>query len=191
MIGGLLIVVAAGCTAGSSESPSLELDRATAAVLADGADRLADALADDDPCRALLEADALRERAARALEEGEAPASVATETARVVDATTADLSCEPVTAAGEDPDDVEGEGGEAEGDAGDTAAAGSDPEQESAPPAEDTAAGGSSEPSPTPPAEDGDAGGGDEGKEEPPGKAKGHDGGGGPPDDRGKGRGNG
>lgn len=92
-----------GCSPDPSGTP---LDPATGAVLADAADRLADALAADDPCRALLEADALRERALRALEQGEAPDSVVVETARVVDATTAGLTCDADDEAGQDAEDT-------------------------------------------------------------------------------------
>lgn len=98
--------MAAGCaadSADSADSAGASLDRAMGAVLADGADRLAEALEADDACRALLEADALRERAARALEAGDAPDDVVAETTRVVDATTFALTCEVETAA-EDAD---------------------------------------------------------------------------------------
>lgn len=183
-------MVAAGCSGGATTAPVPELDRATAAVLADAADRLAEALEEDDPCRALLEADALRERAARALEDGAAPEEVATETVRVVDATTADLTCEPVDAA----DETEADDGA--GDGGDVATA--DTEVEAAPPADDTDSEGSAGQASGSSTENGDGdgdGGGDGGRsdadKQPPGKAKGHDGAGGPPDDRGKGRGNG
>lgn len=198
VIGGALVLAVAGCTTEPAGGSSTELDRATAAVLADAADRLADALADDDPCRALLEADALRERAARALENGEAPASVAAETTRVVEATTADLSCDPVNAAGEEPDETEDEAAAAEdedGDEAEVAAAESDAGAEAADPGADGGSDGSS--SSTSSAPDGDGDGSDDadsgggGKQDPPGKAKGHDGDGGPPEDRGNGRGNG
>lgn len=184
MIGGLLVMVAAGCSGGSAAAPAPELDRATAAVLADAADRLAEALAHDDPCRALREADALRERAARALEEGAAPEEVTTETVRVVDATTADLTCEPVNAG----DETGTEDGADDGD--DVAAA--DTGVEAAPSTEDTRSDGSAGQASGSSAEDGDGDGDGSGAEkEPPGKAKGHDEDAGPPDERGKGRGNG
>jgi uncharacterized membrane protein YgcG len=108
VLGGLLALVLAGCSAEGPEPAAL--DRATGAVLADAADRLADALASDDPCRAVAEADALRERAARALEAGDAPESVVKETTRIVDATTVGLTCEPIPI----DDDAEGEDAEVE-----------------------------------------------------------------------------
>jgi hypothetical protein len=134
VLGGLLVVGVAGCASeGASPVP---LDRATGAVLADAADRLADALAAEEPCRALAEAEALRERADHALEVGDAPETVVTETHRVVDASTGALVCEP-TALAEDEEDEEDEGDELA------------PDEEEAPDAEPTPdaapSGGSSE----------------------------------------------
>jgi hypothetical protein len=104
VLGGLLALGVGGCASeGASPVP---LDRATGAVLADAADRLAEALAGEEPCRALAEAEALRERADRALEVGDAPETVVVETHRVVDASTAALVCEP-TALAEDAEDEE------------------------------------------------------------------------------------
>lgn len=169
VLGGVLAL--AGCRAEGPEPAAL--DRATGAVLADAADRLADALASDDPCRAIVEADALRERAARALETGDAPESVVDETTRVVDATTSDLSCEPVPLDEEADDGDDGDGGDDDGEvetADEVAEPAPEPAEEPAP-----SRGGSSD----------DDGGGSSGGG-PPDHARpgGGGGGGGPPGDR-------
>lgn len=116
-LGGVL-ALAPGCS--QSGPDRIPLDPGAAAVLADRADRVADALADGATCRALEEADALRERAVHALREGEAPESVIDETTRVVDAATADLVCDDADAGDEGAGDADaggdGEGGDGEGD---------------------------------------------------------------------------
>jgi hypothetical protein len=94
VVGVLLAVGAAGCSSDDASAGGVPLDPATGAVLADAADRLADALDSGDPCRALAEAEALEERARGAVAEEHAPETVVAEAIRVVDATTAGLTCE-------------------------------------------------------------------------------------------------
>jgi hypothetical protein len=92
VLGGLLIV---GGTACAAPDPEVALiDEAAGAVLADAADRLAEALEAGDGCRALEEAEALRTRADAALAAGEVDAAVADETHRIAAATTAGADCE-------------------------------------------------------------------------------------------------
>jgi hypothetical protein len=185
LAGGLLTVGLAGCVSeGATPTP---LDVATGAVLADAADRLADALDADDPCRAVGEADALRERAERALEVGDAPESVVEETIRVVDATTGGLDCDLDDGDVPDDEDADGEdadGGDADGDDADGDDA-DDPEPtaesgSSEPARTDTGtSSGSSDPAPTGSGSsggDGGGGGGGPSGDGPPGRS-----GGGPP----------
>lgn len=89
---GALVLAVTGC--GDPEEPATTLDEATAAVLADAAERLADAIEADDDCLAIAEAHGLQERAESALADGLAPPTVAAETVRVAGLLTADLTCE-------------------------------------------------------------------------------------------------
>jgi hypothetical protein len=106
VLGGLLVVGVAGCTAADPPRAAAPLDRATGAVLADAAERLASALEDGDACQAHAEVDALEARADAAHRAGEAPEEVVAETVRVARAVTAGVVCgegAPVTLDAEDP----------------------------------------------------------------------------------------
>lgn len=92
MLGGLLVVAATACAAPGPEGAAV--DEAAGAVLADAAERLADALEARDGCRALEEADALRTRADAALAAGQVDPAVADETRRIAAITTAGVRCE-------------------------------------------------------------------------------------------------
>lgn len=94
MLGGLLVVAGTACAAPGPERAVV--DEAAGAVLADAAERLADALEARDGCRALEEADALRTRADAALAAGEIDPVVADETRRVAAVTTAGVHCEAI-----------------------------------------------------------------------------------------------
>jgi hypothetical protein len=105
VLGGLLVVGVTGCTA-ADPSEAAPLDRATGAVLADAADRLASALEEGDACQAHAEVEALEARADAAHRAGEAPEEVVAETVRVARAVTAGIVCgdaTPVTLDDEDP----------------------------------------------------------------------------------------
>jgi hypothetical protein len=143
VFGGLFVVGVTGCTAADAPQAA-SLDRATGAVLADAADRLASALEAGDPCRALAEVDELEARTDAARQAGEAPEEVLTEAVRVARAVTAGLVC------GGDPVPLDAEDG-AEQAEGDGAASDVEVEAspaESAPPASaSTSAGSTSGPS--------------------------------------------
>jgi hypothetical protein len=103
VLGGLLVVGVTGCS--PAEPPqAAPLDRATGAVLADAADRLASALEAGDACQALAEVDELEARADAARQAGEAPEEVVSEAVRVARAVTAGVVCggDPVLLDAED-----------------------------------------------------------------------------------------
>lgn len=104
----LLLVLLAACAQPEEEAVALDADAAQA--LAQGAERLASALADDDPCAALAEADAVTSQARDGVESGTVPADVANEVEAVTAELTSDLTCEPDDGdEEEDPDEGDGE----------------------------------------------------------------------------------
>lgn len=80
---------------GPEEGDDVALSEAVADDLAVDAEEVARAIEDDDACRALAAAADLRDRAESALVDGSAPATVVTESVRVITEVTAELSCEP------------------------------------------------------------------------------------------------
>ena len=81
-------VVLAACTGAS------RVDPATAAVLADRAERLADHIDADAHCEALTEADALLQMTARGVDDGAIAVGMAAEVEAVVADITTDLGCD-------------------------------------------------------------------------------------------------
>ena len=89
----VVALLAVACA--TPESDDVALSEAVSEDLADGADRLAEALEAEDDCGALAEADAIERRVDAIAASGEAPETVLTETIRVVAALTVDLRCTP------------------------------------------------------------------------------------------------
>ncbi|MEX0835208.1 MAG: hypothetical protein WD010_03905 [Nitriliruptor sp.] len=182
LLGGALAVaiagsLLAGCTEGGGDG-STALEPATGA-----------ALARDEPCAALDEADTLERRATAALADGAAPESVVDETIRVAAAVTVGLSCDDTDGDGAADDEV------TDDEVTDDDRSGT-PAPEPPPPAAEPAPAPAPAPAPVPPSGDDDGGsgssGGDQGggggpENEPPGADRG----GGPPPGRGSGQGGG
>lgn len=156
-LAGAVAVVLAACD--DPDTSEVELQPSTAAVLADGADRLAAALDDGEPCRVVAEADALVERAEVAVADGTAPADVGTEVVRVAQTLTTDVRCDP-----DGPVDLDSAPGTDDG---------TEPEP--------------AEPDPAPQDDPPDAPADDDVPSDDPGDGPPDDPGGGPPDERGGG----
>lgn len=87
------LLLAASCRGPAEDDVALS-DR-VAEELAVDAEEVARAIESDDACRALAAAEDLRDRAEGALADGSAPATVVTESVRVITEVTAELSCAP------------------------------------------------------------------------------------------------
>ena len=93
------------------------LDDEAAQALAQGAQRLASALEDEDGCAAMAEADAVASQARDGVAAGTVPPNVANEVEAVTSELTADIACEPDDLDDEAEDD-EAEGGPPDDDPG-------------------------------------------------------------------------
>lgn len=156
----LLLSLLAACAQPEEEAVALDADAAQA--LAQGAERLSSALADDDACAALAEADAVTSQARDGVESGTVPVDVANEVEAVAGELTSDLTCEPDDGEEEDEEEGPDEGNQ------------EDPPDESDEP--DTSPDGPPQDERGPDNEDGPRGGGPDG-EGPPGHAGGPGGG--------------
>jgi hypothetical protein len=97
-----LVLLLAAC--GPPEEDQVVLDDEAAQALAQGAQRLASALEDEDGCAAMAEADAVASQARDGVAAGTVPPNVANEVEAVTSELTADIACEPDDL-DEDPDD--------------------------------------------------------------------------------------
>jgi hypothetical protein len=100
----VLALLVGGCSGGGSvdqtgeqeeQEPVATVDATLVAVLADGADRLAERVAADEHCEALEEADLLYTRSREGAEDDRVPEEVAREIEDVVTELSHGLSCEP------------------------------------------------------------------------------------------------
>ena len=102
----MLVLLLAAC--GPPEEDQVVLDDEAAQALAQGAQRLASALEDEDGCAALAEADAVASQARDGVASGTVPPHVGNEVEAVVTELTADLACEPDEDPEEEPEDEPG-----------------------------------------------------------------------------------
>lgn len=165
----LLLSLLAACAQPEEEAVALDADAAQA--LAQGAERLSSALADDDACAALAEADAVTSQARDGVESGTVPVDVANEVEAVAGELTSDLTCEP-----DDGDEAEEEEEEGPDEADEEEGPPDEGDEEEGPPDEgdepDTSPDGPPQDERGPDDEDGPRGGGPDG-EGPPGHAGG------------------
>ena len=88
-----LVLLLAACA--GPEEDDVALDEETAQALSQGAQRLAAALEDEDPCAAMAEADAVNAQARDGVASGTVPADVANQVEAVTTELTSDLTCDP------------------------------------------------------------------------------------------------
>ncbi|MTV24979.1 hypothetical protein FTX61_06050 [Nitriliruptoraceae bacterium ZYF776] len=93
VLAGVLAGALSACGTGD-EAGAHALDPTVAALLADSADRAAQAVDAEDHCAALVELDALGARADESQTAGQLPGDVASELERVATAVRGDLACE-------------------------------------------------------------------------------------------------
>lgn len=104
-----LLLLVAAC-AGPEEEDAVALDEEAAQTLAEGAQRLAGALDDEDACAAMAEADAVNAQARDGVASGTVPPEVANQVEAVTTELTSQLTCEPDEPDGDDePDEPEPE----------------------------------------------------------------------------------
>jgi hypothetical protein len=102
-----LVLLLAAC--GPPEEDQVVLDDEAAQALAQGAQRLASALEDEDGCAAMAEADAVASQARDGVASGTVPPHVANEVEAVTSELTTDLECEPDDLEDEPDEDSEEE----------------------------------------------------------------------------------
>jgi hypothetical protein len=102
-----LVLLLAAC--GPPEEDQVVLDDEAAQALAQGAQRLASALEDEDGCAAMAEADAVASQARDGVASGTVPPHVANEVEAVTSELTTDLACEPDDLEDEPDEDPEDE----------------------------------------------------------------------------------
>lgn len=108
-----LLLLVAAC-AGPEEEDAVALDEEAAQTLAEGAQRLAGALDDEDACAAMAEADAVNAQARDGVASGTVPPEVANQVEAVTTELTSQLTCEPDEPDGEDEPDGDDEPDEPE-----------------------------------------------------------------------------